>query len=351
MASATESQPAGRATGAGEPLLVFVHVPKAAGTSLGRILRCHYGDAFERIDQVRRRELSDAAERGERDPSRAAAPGLRAVSGHLPFGLARFFPDDALYVTVLRDPVQRTLSQYEYLLTRVGRPWEHDLLPPPTRGLTVAQALGEGYVRDNLQTRLLCGVASIHSELPADALEQAKRNLSERFAYVGTTERFAESLALLNLGLGWPTVAYKEGRVTPGRRPSAERPAGELRLVEEANLLDRELYAHAEGLLADAVAAAGPALQEEAEVLRRALPLERRAFRGEEVLDPAEVRALPLEARVALALREAELGRVREEARGRSRKVELLKDRVRRREERVAELKQLLLDALGRRGS
>src|SRR5205807_2156729 len=119
---------------------------------------------------------------------------------------------------------------------------------------------------DNLQTRMLCGIESPYDELPASALDDAKRNLRERLAWVGTTERFTEFLALLNLELGWPTLAPRRARANP-RRPRGD----ELRpLAERYNELDRGLYAYAAELLEDALARRGPELADEVEVLRRA---------------------------------------------------------------------------------
>ena len=57
---------------------------------------------------------------------------------------------------------------------------------------------------------MLCGIVSPWDELPADALQRAKENLAA-FDFVGTTERFDEFVALLNIALGWPTVASAPG--------------------------------------------------------------------------------------------------------------------------------------------
>src|SRR5712691_2422421 len=181
----------------------------------------------------------------------AAKPHVRAVSGHMTFGLAERLLPTARYVVVLRDPVERTLSHHNVLprsrpgpavagLRRTGLvpAW----LPPAPSGLTIAEALAEGgYIPDNLQTRMLCGIVSPYAELPADALERAKQNLRERFAFVGTTERFEELLALLNLSLGWPTIAYKRSRARPGRAARHELAPEVLALIEERTALDREL--------------------------------------------------------------------------------------------------------------
>jgi hypothetical protein len=157
---------------------------------------------------------------------------------------------------------------------------------------------------------MLCGIVSPFDPLPSDALEQAKRTLTERVSYVGTAERFDEFLALLALELGWPTVPYERkrvGKLSRGRDGISPR---ELKRVEESNRLDTELFEHAQGLLSEALAAAGPSLEQEVEVLRRALPLLRQARVGK-VPEPEAIRSLPIDVRVAFALKEAELGRAR----------------------------------------
>jgi hypothetical protein len=346
MASLTEPQAAPPALEkTEEPLLVFVHIPKSAGTTFGWILRCHYGERFDRIDQSRRGKLETAVASARPDDELPdpVRPGIRAVSGHLCFGLSSLFPEDTRYVTILRDPVERTISQYEYLLSRVGHPWHNPQLPPPTAELRLDQSIGEAnYIRDNLQTRMLCGLVSQDEPLPADAIERAKRNLQDRFEYVGTTERFAKFVAMLNLELGWPTIAYQEARVTPGRRRKDELPADVLRVVEDQNALDRELVDYADELLTAALEQVGPELELETEVLRRALPPARAARRREPAADALDVRALPIEARVALALQEAELARARKLATKKERRAELLEAEVARRSARIAELKAAL---------
>ena len=219
-----------------EPLLALVHVPKTAGTTLTRLMRYHYrggrfltsGNIFSRFEQVeaKLREIQGKTH-------------IAAVAGHFTVGLADQALPHARRMTILRDPVERTLSHYYSLVQpRVGRtraagpaiipPW----LPLPAPGLTLAETLGEhSYIPDNLQTRMLCGIVSPYDPLPPDALEQAKRNVRERFAFVGTTERFSEFLALLNLELCWPTVAYNSYKVH-AMRPRKGLAAGDVEVVE-----------------------------------------------------------------------------------------------------------------------
>jgi hypothetical protein len=300
----------------GDPLLVFVHIPKTAGMTLATILQRHYGDAClggpgegrhespeERAPNVFSRfEHVDARLRA------AAEPSVRAVAGHITFGLADRLPANSRYLTVLRDPVERTLSHYYFLVRppakQAGRagigfvpPW----LPPPRSDLSLDEALSErSYIPDNLQTRMLCGLVSPFDPLPADGLASAKHNLRDRFAFVGKTEQFEEFLALLNLELGWPTVAPMRSNLNSDRPRRADVDPELLQLAEERNALDRELHAYAGELLAESLAQVGPELAVEVEVLRRA---EAERQNGTPELD----RSWPVEARVTLAVKEAEL--------------------------------------------
>jgi hypothetical protein len=297
--------------------VVFVHIPKTAGTTLGTILRRHYGAGFARINTS---GADDPAVLRERARATAARPGLRAAQGHITLGVSDVFPEEARFGTILRDPVERTLSEYHHLVTRVGK-WRHGWLPAPSPALTLEDGLGaRKYIPDNLQTRMLCGLASIHDPLPADALEWAKDNLSSRFAYVGTTERFDEFLAVLNVELGWPTVAYEPVRVGSGRPRRGDLTAADARLVEEANTLDRELYEHAAGLFQRSLDSAGEELEAELEVLREA----KQALRDGASTGGAVLRVLPAEARVHVAVREWQLIRAEEEIHALAKQVQKL---------------------------
>ena len=284
-----------------EAPLVFIHIPKTAGTTLGVLLRHYYGDAFLGIQT---NVAVDAERTRKRVARKLGRRHARAIKGHFTVGVSDLFPADACFVTLLRDPIDRTLSHYHQVVSR-GSPWRPDWLPPGSPELTLAECLQpRSYVPDNLQTRMLCGLVSPWDELPPNALERAKQNLVERFAYVGTAERFNEFLSLLNVELGWPTVAYKAARTHSGRPRAEDLSAEELRQVEEANLLDRQLHAYAGELLAEALERAGPELERELEVLERALSCLRDG-------GPAALRSLPLETRVELALKERELALTR----------------------------------------
>jgi hypothetical protein len=290
--------------------LVLVHIPKTAGTTVGTLLLHHYGDRFQRVEMsgVHARATADGLEVVRHGADGTAArierfelrDGVEAVSGHVPAGLLGLLPPAERSVTVLRDPVERTLSQYYHLVGRRAA-WRHEWLPAPTPRLRLADAIGErSYIPDNLQTRMLCGLSSVEQPLPPDALERAKRALAGTFTHVGTTERLDELVAQLNLDLGWPAAVPEPARVNASRPRGGGVPAEAVRTVERANELDRELYAEAVRLQDEAVERAGAELAAELEVLRRA--------RGRRSGEPGvPLRTLPVEARVELAVGESHL--------------------------------------------
>ena len=155
-ATAPIERSAPRSGSLAEPLLVLLHIPKTAGMTLAGILQYVYGDAFRGgVGESRflpdERRMPNVFSRPEHVEGRLRSlrkkGTIRALSGHLTFGWADRLPPDARWVTVLRDPVERTLSQYYYFVDppprRSGRPgagFVPPWLPAPTSTLTLDEA-------------------------------------------------------------------------------------------------------------------------------------------------------------------------------------------------------------------
>ncbi|HXH34433.1 MAG TPA: hypothetical protein VNJ54_08490 [Plantibacter sp.] len=233
-----------------QPMLVFAHIPKTAGTTLTGVIEREYGVAacVHVKNWHDHRDESLEAIRGA-----AANPFTRAVLGHLPFAARPAFPPTTRWLTVLRDPVERALSDYFYG-KRVG-----------------AVPLAEYLARtNNLQTRMLSGIDPTESAPAEELLEGAKRNLRDPTTTVALAERFDESLALCTLRFGWRGVLYRSVRVND-QRPTLEQ-IGELdeTAILRENEVDLELYRYAELLFAAAVAESGAAIAFELRALELA---------------------------------------------------------------------------------
>lgn len=187
--------------------------------------------------------------------------------GHVPYG---FFQEHlrgrALYLTFLREPVDRVLSLYYGHIHRRPDPSAQQA-PVVTDSIEEALEMRLPELND-LATRFLCGHPSPLGDLPRGALEAAKANLRD-FAFVGIQERFNESAALLQRTFRLGSVPYESRHINPDR-PTVEQICDAQRsLIAESNQLDAELYEFAKDLFDKAVATADDGLSTDAEALRK----------------------------------------------------------------------------------
>ncbi len=235
-----------------EPILAFVHVPKTAGSTVKSMFVGAYSDTEVRDagNYPRNPELTTSK------LSSAQFLDCRVTMGHVPYAMFReYLPPDTLYMTFMREPVDRVLSHYyRHRAKKEGRRSGERLLSPG--GKITAASLEDALVLpqlSNLATRFLCGTPDAFEELPASALEDAKSNLRE-FTFVGIQERFEESLGLLQSILGLGSIGYENRHVSSNRPAVEEIPTAQRERILEHNALDAELYTYALELFERALA-------------------------------------------------------------------------------------------------
>lgn len=234
---------------------IFLHVPKAGGTTLQSIIERHYrpSETFFAGTLVQ-----DAVQR-LRKTDREVRAGVRLAAGHVPYGLHDDLPGQYSYFTVLREPVDRVVSFF-YFVRQNGAHYLHDF--SSASGMALAQFMDSGasVMLDNAQTRLISGIWDQvpYGELSPDALELARRRLRDRFDVVGLSERFDETLLILGRRYGWKHLYYRRQNVT-ARRPHVDTiDAADRRAVAEHNRLDEQLYEYAQELFERQVRREGP---------------------------------------------------------------------------------------------
>jgi len=242
--------------------LIFLHVPKAGGTTLHKIIARQYASAAVlRCDM----QLPGARE----DLERAARPGTRGpacVAGHLPYGVHTLLPGPCCYASMLRDPVTRFLSKYYYLRKRPGLVERLAIDPARLDSIESFLAVQQERGALNFQTRLLCGDIDLrHAQgpyppLPANALAAAQAHITDCFPVLGLLERFEESVLLMARAHHWRRVWFTPRNTNRQRPATDEVPDMVRRRIEEENAQDCRLYRFAEERLRRQVHAVGEEL-------------------------------------------------------------------------------------------
>lgn len=148
---------------------------------------------------------------------------MRCISGHsvVPHGELQALGAEIQFVTQVREPVARAISQYKFWLGRMNKNVApEEFLDHPTAS--------------NFQTKKVAGT---------EDLELAKTIITERYLAAGTVERFDEFLVLLARKLSLPLDLFtyqKRNEARPGN--SIEIPAGFADELARRNELDLELY-------------------------------------------------------------------------------------------------------------
>lgn len=226
--------------------LVFIHMPKAAGSTLQRIIERQYtGQSIFNIDGngIARIQASINQLRSLSEAERAA---IRCVKGHVPFGIGRWLKYPVRYITMLREPVARALSDYNYAVSNPSHNLYKDVNEKGMSFLQYAEMRAKSGLA-NIYTRLLSGCVNwddlaLSGPLSQNSLEIAKENVC-KCAAVGITERFDESVLLFKRRLGWSHCDYVRENVTPAIRISRDQVGSDIEdAIGEFYRLDMELY-------------------------------------------------------------------------------------------------------------
>ena len=239
-----------------DEVIVYYHLPKSAGTTLNRILRHNYRP--EEMVESGPNTQEFIAELQTWPLERLAA--IRFLQGHFPFGVHETMPQRARCFTILRDPVDRVLSQY-YHVRREPDYFLFDLIHDSNFSLPELLDSGIPLMMNDGQVRLLSGVYTDANmgEVTEAMLAVAIANLRS-CEVVGLTEQFDLSLVLLQRAFGWRYVGYEPANVGHNRPPAEAISAETIEAVRHYNRMDARLYEEAQRLMAQQAASAGRSL-------------------------------------------------------------------------------------------
>ena len=242
-----------------DDILYFLHIQKTAGTTIMNIL-----DSYFDLDSIYPEQFwNKLLPKFPHDFTK-----YKLVRGHFGYGVHRILPKKPVYITMLRDPIERTISDYEHI-----RRDKIKAKKPVPKNETILDALKDpktrrtfvnpqtGYIGLDLdivkltrtwepqrqskfifRTPLKVATKKTPEE---ELLSNAKRHLDD-FAFVGIVEKFEESLFLLYYTFGWkPLSADWKLNVDPKRSKRDEITSEALEEIKKCTKLDEELYKYA----------------------------------------------------------------------------------------------------------
>jgi len=220
-------------------LFIHLHIPKTGGTTLRDIIQRQYQS--EKILMIPK---LDESEDILKEVSTSQINQLKLIQGHLKYGIHNHFHRRAKYFAIIRDPINRVLSTYYYVLSQKNNPQN---LSTSNNQMTIYDYVQSGVnpFLINGQTQLISGKTGnidnpiIKSE---ELFSLAKENIANDFLFLGITEMFDETILILKNMLGWHMPYYSIANRTKNKPNYDAVDPTVTSFIKEHNQLDIKLY-------------------------------------------------------------------------------------------------------------
>lgn len=151
------------------------------------------------------------------------------IYGHLPYGIEEFLERDFFSITSLRNPIERTLSDYSFGI-------ERGLF---SRGDSIEELINQNRLITNIMCRQFGGLDIFFSECSDQHLNRALNNLQKKINLVFDVSVFIEALRALISVFNLPSFVFQNFQVTSKKCTLSEK---ELQIITKYNKYDIALY-------------------------------------------------------------------------------------------------------------
>ncbi|ABG58138.1 sulfotransferase family 2 domain-containing protein [Cytophaga hutchinsonii] len=221
-----------------EPIIISIHNYKSAGVTFYSII-----DRQFKKDEILNSDLlgMDDTYLMLSQADEKIINKIKIIHGHFPFGLDRLLPQKSTYITFLRNPIERLISDYYYCKDFA---LAHNHSYASTMSFKEYLSCSDILNIDNGQTRFVAGGENVpYGDNSIEMLNRAIENIEKRFSFVGITEKFDESLLIANAVFSWNQYYYTSKNITSSKSYDFDEETWEL--LRKRNFLDLQLYEYA----------------------------------------------------------------------------------------------------------
>ncbi len=224
-----------------QPRFIFLHIPKTGGMTLKHIIFRQFKGVkslnLRITKKLNTKPLSSFTEKERNE--------LRLISGHFAFSDDFIFPDATNYFTMLREPVKRVISQYNYLYSNTQHAFNKTMVE---KNYSLYDMLSQGYVKhfDNCLVRFLSGsVFKDFGTIDEADYQKALQNFDKYFTHFGLNEHFDESILMLSYELNWKFPYYAHINTTKTKKTDITFDAQTNAALVKCTQFDKRLYDYA----------------------------------------------------------------------------------------------------------
>lgn len=215
------------------PPLLFLHLPKTAGGSIRELIENAY--------QIPDLYLFYLNEGVTYEQAAVEANGARLVYGHFAHGFHANLGCAPLYTCFLRNPIERTISHYYYVIAAAEDSGLEGEMARSAGSIGKFIERTRLYTNENMMCRIISGFLD-NMSISDDALfGRAMRHMDQQFPVFGITELMPLSLEVMRRSIGLPVDSLPP-QVNKGNYRLKELTDHDIEQVVRVNQADLRLY-------------------------------------------------------------------------------------------------------------